>query len=102
MELLLTGARITAARAQELGLINRIAPAAGLDAAVAELVLTLAGKSQATLRLGKRAFYTAEDMALPHALEHLAAALSLNVMLEDTAEGVTAFLEKRKPVWKDR
>jgi enoyl-CoA hydratase/carnithine racemase len=69
---------------------------------VAELVQTLAGKSQATLRLGKRAFYTAEDMVLGQALEHLAAELSLNVMLEDTAEGVTAFLEKRKPTWKDR
>jgi enoyl-CoA hydratase len=102
LELLLTGARLPAAQAQALGLINRIAPAAALDAAVAELVQTLAGKSQATLRLGKRAFYTAEDMVLGQALEHLAAELSLNVMLEDTAEGVTAFLEKRKPTWKDR
>ncbi len=62
----------------------------------------LAGKSQAVLALGRRAFFTAEDLPLPLALEHLSSQLSLNVLAEDAAEGVTAFLEKRKPEWKDR
>ncbi len=54
------------------------------------------------LALGRRAFFTAEDMPLPAALEYLASQLSLNVLAEDAAEGVTAFLEKRPPKWNDR
>ncbi|HUB05368.1 MAG TPA: crotonase, partial [Myxococcales bacterium] len=67
-----------------------------------EMAGKLAGKSLAVLALGKRAFATAEDLPLPAALEHLASQLSLNVLAEDASEGVTAFLEKREPHWKDR
>ncbi len=102
LELILTGERITAARALELGLVNRIAPAAGFEAAVDALVASLKGKSQAILALGKRAYLTSEDLPLAQAVEMLAANLSLNVLAEDAAEGVTAFLEKRPPAWKDR
>jgi len=102
LEMVLTGERLSARDALGLGLLNRVVAADGLDAAVAELVGKLAGKSQAVLALGRRAFFTAEDLPLPLALEHLAAQLSLNVLAEDAAEGVTAFLEKRPPQWKDR
>jgi len=102
LELVMTGDRLPAAEALRLGLLNRVVPREGLDAAVAALVEKLAGKSQAILALGRRAFHTAEDLPLGPALEFLSAQLSLNVLAEDAAEGVTAFLEKRSPEWKDR
>ncbi len=100
--LTMSGTRLTAPEALALGLVNRVVPAAQLDAALGELTQKLAGKSLAVLALGKRAFTTAEDLPLPAALEHLASQLSLNVLAEDASEGVSAFLEKREPHWKDR
>ncbi len=102
LELLLTGERISLHRARELGIVNRVVPAAELDQATAALAQTLAGKSSAILALGKRAFLTAEDLPLNPAIDFLASQLSLNVGAEDAAEGVSAFLEKRAPGWKDR
>ncbi|MCU0695786.1 MAG: enoyl-CoA hydratase-related protein [Myxococcaceae bacterium] len=102
LELVLTGERITAARALEWGLVNRVVPAAELDFATGALAASLAGKSQAILALGRRAFFTAEDLPLGQAVEFLASQLSLNILSEDAAEGVTAFLEKRPAKWNDR
>lgn len=102
LEMVLTGERIRAAEAKALGLVNRVVPHAELDAEVDRLTERLAAKSQAVLALGKRAFFTAEDLPQGQAIEHLASQLSLNICAEDAAEGVTAFLEKRKPAWKDR
>ncbi|HYO66804.1 MAG TPA: enoyl-CoA hydratase-related protein, partial [Archangium sp.] len=102
LEMVLTGERMPAREALALGLLNRVVPAAELDATVAGLAGKLAGKSQAILALGRRAFFTAEDMPLPAALEYLSSQLSLNVLAEDAAEGVTAFIEKRPPKWNDR
>jgi enoyl-CoA hydratase/carnithine racemase len=98
----LTGERVPARDALALGLLNRVVPAAGLDAVVEGLAGKLAGKSQAVLALGRRAFFTAEDMPLPAAMEFLSSQLSLNVLAEDAAEGITAFMEKRPPKWNDR
>jgi enoyl-CoA hydratase/carnithine racemase len=102
LELVMTGDRVPAAQALAWGLVNRVVPRAELDASVRALGEKIAGKSQAVLALGRRAFFTAEDLPLPQAMEHLASQLSLNVLAEDAAEGVTAFLEKRKPKWNDR
>ncbi|ADO71254.1 Enoyl-CoA hydratase/isomerase family protein [Stigmatella aurantiaca DW4/3-1] len=102
LELVMTGDRLSAREALSLGLINRAVPAAELDAVVGALAAKLAGKSQAVLALGKRAFLTAEDMPFPAALEFLASQLSLNTLAEDAAEGISAFLAKRPPDWKDR
>ena len=102
LEMVMMGERMPAREALALGLLNRVVPAAELDTAVAGLAGKLAGKSQAVLALGRRAFFTAEGMPLPAALEYLSSQLSLNVLAEDAAEGVTAFIEKRPPKWNDR
>ncbi len=102
IELVTSGDRISAKTAAEWGLVNRVVPASELDAAVGQICEKLAEKSQAVLALGRRAFFTAEDLPLPQAIDFLASQLSLNVCAEDAAEGVTAFLEKRKPRWNDR
>lgn len=102
LELVLTGERLAARDALALGLVNRVVAPGELDAATQALAGLLAAKSQAVLALGRRAFFTAEDLALPHALEYLSSQLSLNLLAEDAAEGVAAFFEKRPPQWKDR
>lgn len=102
LELLLTGERLSAAQAHEWGLVNRVVPPGELDQATAALAGKLGGKSLAVLALGRRSFFTAEDLPLAQALEFLSSQLSLNVLCDDAAEGVTAFLEKRPPKWSDR
>ena len=102
LELVLTGGRLKAQDALGWGLLNRVVPEEGLDAAVRALVQTLSSKSQAVLALGKRAFLRAEGLPLEAATELLAAELSINLTTEDAAEGVLAFLAKRPAVWKDR
>ncbi|MBL8922859.1 MAG: enoyl-CoA hydratase/isomerase family protein [Myxococcaceae bacterium] len=102
LELALTGERITSEQALVWGLVNRVVPEAKLDETVKELAGKLAGKSLAILALGRRSFFTAEDLPLNQAVEFLGSQLSLNTLAEDTAEGVTAFLEKRPAKWADR
>jgi enoyl-CoA hydratase/carnithine racemase len=102
LELLVTGDRLTAEEALRWGLLNRVVPRAELDAATRALASRVAGKSRAIIALGKSAFRAAEDMSLPQAMDFLAGQLSLNLGAEDAAEGISAFLERRPPSWKDR
>ncbi|MGH2757199.1 MAG: enoyl-CoA hydratase/isomerase family protein [Actinomycetota bacterium] len=102
LELMLTGRRMGAGEAARWGIVNRVVPRAELDDAVAETVEQLASKSPLVASLGKRSFYAAEDMNFDAALEYLAGMLTVCLESEDTVEGVTAFLEKRKPEWKGR
>lgn len=102
LQLLLLGERLTAAQALEWGLITQVVPPAELEGATNALAQKLAGKSRAIMALGKRSYFATEDLPLPNAIEMLASQLSLNVMAEDAAEGVTAFLEKRPPKWNDK
>jgi enoyl-CoA hydratase/carnithine racemase len=102
LEMLLTGDRIDAERAREIGLVSRVVPAAELDDTVDELATRLSKKSPVVIRLGRDAFYRTQDMEFRAALEYLQAQLSLVTLTEDTREGVTAFFEKREPEFKGR
>jgi enoyl-CoA hydratase/carnithine racemase len=99
LEMLLTGEPITAQRAYEVGLVNRVVPAGELDAEIARLCDTLAASSPLVLKTGKRAFYDqlalAEEAAYPRAVD----VMTENVQWNDAQEGMTAFLEKRPPKW---
>jgi enoyl-CoA hydratase/carnithine racemase len=102
LELFFTARRIDAAEAVKLGLVNSAVPRAELAAKAQELLDTLCEKSPTALRLGRRAFYATQDLPYPAQLETLCAQLAVNSQCEDAAEGVAAFLEKRKPDFKGR
>ncbi len=102
LELMVTGRRMPAEEALRWGIVNRVVRRSELDSTVQELVERIAGKSPAILRLGKRSFVGAEDLAFGPAIQHLKEQLAANLQAEDLAEGVRAFLEKRPPEWKGR
>jgi enoyl-CoA hydratase len=102
LDLMLTARRIDAATALDWGLVSRVVPAAGLDAAVAEVAAGLAAKSPLVLRMGKAAWYETEDLALGPALAALQAQLSLLTQSKDAVEGIMAFHQKRPPEWTGR
>jgi len=98
-EMLTTGEFIDAARAREVGLVNRVVPHERLDAATTELAETLGAKLGAAVKIGKRAFYDQAGLDLAAAYEHTAAVMVENMLWRDTEEGLAAFIEKRKPDW---
>jgi enoyl-CoA hydratase/carnithine racemase len=100
--MMLTGGRIEAKEALQLGLVNHVVPREQLDAKVDEITRKLASKSPATLRLGRRAFYTMRDMEYDKALEYLSSMLAINTQAEDVVEGIASFMEKRDPLWKGK
>jgi enoyl-CoA hydratase/carnithine racemase len=102
LELMFTGRRIGPQEGTRFGFVNRVAARPELDAATNDLVDELKSKSPLILSLGKRSWHRAQDMDLEEALEYLAGMLTLCLQSEDTAEGVGAFFEKRKPQWKGR
>jgi enoyl-CoA hydratase/carnithine racemase len=102
MEMLLTGELISAARAREIGLVNRVVPGAGLRAAVDALAGEIAGKSALTVAIGKEAFYRQAELDLAAAYRYAAEVMTTNMLASDAEEGIDAFLAKRRPVWRDR
>ena len=99
MEMLLTGAPISARRACELGLVNRVVPATELDAAIGELTQRIAAMSPLALRVGKQAFYALRDVDERTAYERAVEVMTANAMGHDAQEGISAFLQKRPAVW---
>jgi enoyl-CoA hydratase len=102
LELMLTGRRIDAAEALAIGLVNQVVPAADLESVTMALAADIAAKSPAAVALGLRAFYLTQDMEHEPALRLLEGELAKVLALEDAAEGISAFLQKRKPQWKGR
>lgn len=100
-EMLTTGEFIDTARAREVGLVNRVVPHEALDAEAARLAETVAAKLSAAVKIGKRAFYDQITLDLAAAYEHTAAVMVQNMLWRDTAEGLQAFIEKRKPDWAE-
>jgi enoyl-CoA hydratase/carnithine racemase len=101
-EMLMTGDFVDAATAAEWGLINRVASEDELDGALDELVRSIVAKSPVAVATGKKMFYRQQEMDLEAAYRYAAAVMAENMLAEDAAEGIDAFLEKRDPVWRGR
>jgi enoyl-CoA hydratase/carnithine racemase len=99
MEMLVTGETIDARTALEWGLVNRVVPAADLDAAVKELTDRILARSASVIALGKRAFYAQIEQPLADAYALTSETMTCNMADPDAAEGIDAFLEKRPARW---
>jgi enoyl-CoA hydratase/carnithine racemase len=102
MDMILTGRRLTADEAADIGMINDVVAPDKLDARVEERVESITDFSPAVLAMGRRAYYETQDMSFEQALRTLHRSLTINTLTEDAAEGISAFLEKRDPEWKGR
>jgi enoyl-CoA hydratase/carnithine racemase len=102
MEMLLTGELFDAQTALSWGLINRVVPIAELDAAIQTYTDVIVARSPATVRLGKAAFYSQIDHPLAAAYDVASEVMACNMLLDDAAEGMDAFLQKREAQWKGR
>src|SRR5581483_647701 len=102
MEMLLTGEMVTASRAAEIGLINRIVKAGEERREAVELARTIAAKSSYTVKIGKQAFYRQLELGLAQAYDYASEVMTENMMARDAEEGICAFIEKRNPKWEDR
>ncbi len=101
MEMLLTGELVSAPKAEQMGLVNRVVDEQFLDETVYKMARTIAEKSGHTLEIGKSAFYRQLEMPLAEAYEYTSRVMAENMQANDAQEGICAFLEKRKPEWKD-
>ena len=102
MKMLLTGDPIKANHAKELGLINDCYSKSKLNTEVLKIAKIIASKSNLTIKIGKQAFYKQLEMPLKKAYVYTSKMMTTNMMAMDAKEGISAFLEKRKPNWKNR
>ncbi|WP_230659624.1 enoyl-CoA hydratase [Psychrobacter sp. I-STPA10] len=100
-EMLITGEFIDASTALQQGLINRIAAADQLDEALQQLINAITDKSAVAVTTGKTMFYQQLDMSLEAAYDYTREVMVNNMMADDVAEGIDAFIEKRHPIWRD-
>ena len=102
MKMLLTGEPISAKYAKEIGLINDFFPKSKLNNEVLKIAKKIASKSNLTIKIGKQTFYKQLEMPLRKAYAYTSRMMTKNMMAMDAKEGITAFLEKRRPVWKNK
>jgi enoyl-CoA hydratase/carnithine racemase len=102
MEMLLTGEPIDAATAQSWGLVNRVVPSSRLDAEIRRFTDIILSRSSATIRFGKQAFYRQIDHPLAAAYDIASEVMVCNLLLDDAAEGIDAFLQKRPASWRGK
>ncbi|MCL4433302.1 MAG: enoyl-CoA hydratase-related protein [Actinobacteria bacterium] len=102
LELMLTGRVVDAGEGKELGFVNRVVPHDQLDQAVESLASSMAKCSPALIRLGRDSFYAVWGAKPSDAFPYLQTMLTLASMTDDAREGISAFLEKREPVWRGR
>lgn len=100
--MLLSGKPVDARTAADWGLVNDVVPAADLDRAALEMATQIASASPLTLAIGKQAFYRQIDATQPEAYRMMSQTMAENAMTCDAQEGMSAFLEKRKPTWTGR
>jgi enoyl-CoA hydratase/carnithine racemase len=102
MQMLLTGEPIKASYAKEIGLINDCFTKSKLDTEIMKIAKIISSKSSVTLNIGKGAFYKQLEMPLDRAYKYTSKIMTENMMTSDANEGISAFLEKRSPVWKNK
>jgi enoyl-CoA hydratase/carnithine racemase len=102
MEMLLTGEPIDAPTALARGLVNRVVTPERLDEEIAKLTRAILDKTPVAVAAGKRAFYQQIETGLEPAYELATEAMVCNLMTEDAAEGIDAFIQKRAPQWKNK
>ena len=101
MYMLLTGDKISAKSAQEMKLINKVFSKSSLKSEVLKIAFKLSQKSNQSIVIGKEAFYKQLDMQIEDAYKYTSVVMTKNMNLMDAKEGINAFIEKRKPKWKN-
>lgn len=99
LEMLFTGELIGAAKAAEIGMVNRVVPDADLERATTELAEQIAAKPPAVVALGKATYWRQRDLPLVDAYALTSPVMAENLAAPDALEGISAFLEKRPPIW---
>jgi len=102
LEMIYTARTLAAGQAEEMGLITRACPPQELDSTVNETLQAIAAKAPLAVKMGRKALAAAQDMSLDEALDYLCGELRNVAATEDAMEGMTAFIQKRQPVWKGR
>ena len=102
MIMLLTGEPIKANYAKDIGLINDCYSKSRLNKEVLKIAKIIASKSNLTIKIGKKGFYKQLEMPLNKAYDYTSRMMTLNMSSYDAKEGISAFIEKRNPSWKNK